>query len=116
MAALVFSYVHFSIFADLFHRVGDIVNTAFAVMLIYRIKRLGLEIPRSVYSGMVARILLSAGMGLIPLGGAFLSRLYRCNKKNSSAIRPYFDHHREGFGEQKVLHRKFHGRRAVLCD
>ncbi|KAJ5882727.1 uncharacterized protein N7473_011057 [Penicillium subrubescens] len=56
------------LFIGLVPVVGDIVNTAFALMLIYRIKNIGLEIPRSVYNRMVARILLSAGIGLIPPG------------------------------------------------
>ena len=77
-------------FADSSPRIGDIVNSTLTVVLFYRIKRLHLEIPRSVYREMIARIILTSVAGLVPVFGAFYSRLYRCNKKNISAIQSCF--------------------------
>lgn len=101
------------VFADSSPSVGDTVNSTLAVVLIYKFKRLGLGIPRSVYRKMVARIIISSVIGLIPVAGAFFSRLYRCNKKNSSAIQSCFVHHRDESGEPKVLRRNFFSRRAI---
>lgn len=90
-------------FANSSPRIGDIVNSTLTVVLFYRIKRLDLEIPRSVYRKMVARIILTSVAGLVPVFGACCSRLYRCNKRNISAIQSCFADGRDESAVQKSL-------------